>query len=146
DGKGQEMPSWRDKIGEEPARGLLAHVRAFAPTKATPKGGSQAGYYGRSLQEEERSSAEFAERKPSQGFFEGLIRWLGKFHPAAVNFPVALLSAAAVAELLRMATGRPAFDVAARYCLWFGFLTAVVAGILGWFTGGFQLTDASWII
>src|SRR5439155_19685227 len=62
------------------------------------------------------------------------------------HFPIALLTAAAVAELLRMATSNPAFDAISRYCVWFGTLTAVVAGVLGWFLGGFRLTDASWVL
>ncbi len=62
-------------------------------------------------------------------FFEELIRWLGKFHPPAVHFPIALLTAAAVAGLLRMATGTPTFDAIARYWVWFGALTAVVFGL-----------------
>jgi mono/diheme cytochrome c family protein len=36
EGKGAEMPSWRGKIDEEQARGLVAHVRAFAPTTKGP--------------------------------------------------------------------------------------------------------------
>ncbi len=34
------------------------------------------------------------------------IQWLGKFHPIVVHFPIALLVAAAVAELLHMATNK----------------------------------------
>jgi mono/diheme cytochrome c family protein len=36
DGKGQGMPPVRGKIGEEQARGLVAHVRSFASTTANP--------------------------------------------------------------------------------------------------------------
>jgi uncharacterized membrane protein len=63
-----------------------------------------------------------------------------------VHFPIALLTAAAVAELLGIATGRPAFGAITRYCVWFGTLTALAAGTLGWFLGGFHLTDASWVL
>ena len=45
-----------------------------------------------------------------------------------------------------MTTGQPAFDAISRYCVWFGTLTAVVAGVLGWFMGRFRLTDASWVM
>jgi mono/diheme cytochrome c family protein len=34
DGKGRGMPPWRDKLSEGQARGLVSHVRAFAPTRA----------------------------------------------------------------------------------------------------------------
>ena len=150
DGKEPEMPSWRGKISEEQASGLVAHVRAFAPTPGTPKSASPAMSNERDgrleKEQEESTPAELAEAKPPSGFFEKLIRWLGKFHPPAVHFPIALLTFAAVAELLRMAAGKPAFDAISRYCVWFGTLTAVVAGTLGWFLGGFRLTDASWVM
>jgi mono/diheme cytochrome c family protein/uncharacterized membrane protein len=136
DGKGSEMPPHRGKIDEAQARGLVAYVRTFART--TGKSG-QADQEGPARDEQ-------AEDVPTGRFFEKLIRWLGRFHPAAVHFPIALLTAAAVAELLRMATGKPAFDAIARYCVWFGVLTALVAGTLGWFMGRFRLTDASWVM
>jgi uncharacterized membrane protein len=89
---------------------------------------------------------EAAEVEPPKGYFEKLIRWLGKFHPPAVHFPIALLTAAAVAEVLRMATGKPAFDDISRYCVCFGALTAAGAGTLGWFLAGVRLSDASWVL
>jgi plastocyanin len=75
-----------------------------------------------------------------------VIRWLGKLHPPAANFPIALLVAAAVAEVLLAATGRPAFDAANRFCLWFGALAAVLTGTLGWFMGGFRTADPSGVL
>jgi plastocyanin len=75
-----------------------------------------------------------------------IMRWLGKFHPPAANFPIALLVAAAVSEVLLVATGRPAFDAASRFCLWFGALAAVLTGTLGWFLGGFRTEDSSWVM
>jgi uncharacterized membrane protein/mono/diheme cytochrome c family protein len=134
DGKGPEMPPHRDVISEEQARRLAAYVRSFAPTTWSPG-------------PEDRKWPDRAQDTGSpRGLLEKSIRWLGKFHPPAVHFPIALLVAAAVAELLRMATGRPSFDAVSRYCIWFGAFTAVVAGALGWFAGRFQLTDASWVM
>lgn len=82
----------------------------------------------------------------AQGFFPRLIAWLGKFHPPAVNFPLALIIAAAIAEVLLIATGRPTFTVAGRFCIWFGAIGAAGAALLGWFFGGFHLVDDSWIL
>src|SRR5262249_41587259 len=122
---------------EEQARSLVAHVRASAP--ATEKSGQG--------QHEGPASAEPAESEPPSSFLGKLTRWLGGFHPPAVNFPIALLTVAAFAELLRIVTGRRkrALNAVSRYCIALGAITAAVAGILGWFLGGFQLTDASWI-
>ena len=87
-------------------------------------------------------------RRPTRprDLFEKLIGWLGKFHPPAVHFPIGLLTAAALAELLRLVTGKPAFDAISRYCVWFGTLTAVAAGALGWSLAGLRLTDESWVM
>jgi mono/diheme cytochrome c family protein/uncharacterized membrane protein len=133
DGKGKRMPSWREKMSEEQARSLVAYVRAFA---STPDRAGQKG-------QDEPPPAELMEAEPAASFFDKLISWLGQFHPPAVQFPIALLTAAAVAELLRLATGNSTFEAISRYCLWFGTVTAVAAGVLGWFLAGFRLSDPS---
>jgi plastocyanin len=96
----------------------------------------------------ERRSEQDAEKPGAwpSGLAGELIRWLGKFHPPAANFPIALLVAAAIAEILFATSGRPPFDAASRFCLWFGALAAVLTGTLGWFTGGFRTADPSWVM
>ena len=54
--------------------------------------------------------------------------WLGKLHPVAVHFPIGLLLAAVLADLLRK---RPA----ACFCLTLGALGAIAASALGWIAG-----------
>src|SRR5262249_14604941 len=80
---------------------------------------------------------------PVRGFGTKLIDWLGKFHPPSTHFPMALLVAAALAGLLGVVTGRSLFEGAARYCLWFGTLGAVLTALLGWLMGGFRWADRS---
>jgi uncharacterized membrane protein len=79
-------------------------------------------------------------------FLEELIGWVGKFHPATVHFPIALLVAAAVAELLLLLTGRSKFEAVSQFCIWFGAATAPVAGMLGWCLAGFHLIDRNWVL
>jgi mono/diheme cytochrome c family protein len=67
DGKGKEMPPWREKINEEQARRLVAYVRAFDSST----GGSGQG------EPEEPPQAEPAEAKPPGSFSEKLIGWFG---------------------------------------------------------------------
>jgi uncharacterized membrane protein len=74
------------------------------------------------------------------------IAWIGKFHPPATHFPIALIIAAAVAEVLFARTGKTLFDNARQYCLWFGIIAAVGTGMLGWCLGGFELTDKDWLL
>jgi mono/diheme cytochrome c family protein/uncharacterized membrane protein len=134
DGKGSEMPPLRGKISDEQVRGLVAYIRSFSPSVGTSGPGQPDGL----------ALPGSAQAKPPTAFLAKLIRWLGRFHPPLVHFPIALLTAAAVAELLRLVTGKLEFDAISRFCLWFGAFTAVAAGILGWFLAGFRLTDASW--
>ncbi len=84
--------------------------------------------------------------KGRPSFAGKLVNWLGRFHPASVNFPTAMLVAAAIAELLLVRTDRSLYSSAGRFCLWFGALSAVVAGTLGWFFAGFRLSDDQWIM
>jgi uncharacterized membrane protein len=141
------MPPWRGKISEEQARRLVNHIRAFASEAENP---SQEEYEQRSPAEAKKygepTAVATAEAKGPRDFTGKPIAWLGKLHPAAVHFPVALLTAAAVAKFLRLATGKPDFDAASRFCIWFGALAAVAAAILGWFAGGFRLPDTSWVL
>ena len=96
--------------------------------------------------EREANLGQPPDARPPISFLDKVIGWVGKFHPVTVHFPIALLTAAAAAELLRLLTGNLVFDAVSRYCVWFGTLTAVVADVLGWFTAGFQLADASWVM
>lgn len=86
------------------------------------------------------------EHAGEQGFAGAVITWMGKFHPASINFPVGLMLSAALAELLLIATGRPLFEAAARFCVWVGSLSTVGAALLGWFFAGFRWTDPQWIM
>jgi len=90
-----------------------------------------------------------ARAQPSQarkGFFSNLITWIGKFHPPSINIPIGLILAAVVAEGLSMATKRPMFDHAGRFCVWLAAIGAVVSVSLGWCFAGFRLTDADWMM
>jgi mono/diheme cytochrome c family protein/uncharacterized membrane protein len=133
-GKGKGMPGYRAKISEEQARDLGAYVRAFHQTKNS------------STEEKEGAPGEREHANSSVGFIEELVAWLGKSHRPAVHFPIALLVTAALAELLKIVTGRLSFDFASRYCIWVGAIMTVIAAVLGWFLGGFRLTDPSWIL
>jgi len=78
--------------------------------------------------------------------FGRFLFWLGKLHPAAVHFPIALLLGAALAELISLRRNAPFFRDAGRFCLWLGTLSAVGAALLGWFYGGFRLVDDETIL
>lgn len=84
--------------------------------------------------------------QPSTAAMPKFLEWLGRFHPATVHFPIGLLVAAALAELLGLITRRSSYSSTARFCLWLGALGAILAGGLGWLFGGFHLVDDDWIL
>jgi mono/diheme cytochrome c family protein len=61
-----------------------------------------------------------------------LVRWLGKFHLLLVHFPIALVFAAALAELRSIWQRNPLGSETTRFCLWLAALTAVPTAALGW--------------
>ncbi len=124
------MPTLR-KPGQEEPEG-----RVLPQTEGDSRQGEQVG----------PALAEPPEADAPRSFVEKLANWLGRIHSPAVHFPIALLTAAAVAELIRMITGITAFDAVSRYCIWFGTLTAMMACALGWCAGSFRLTDPSWVL
>jgi uncharacterized membrane protein len=71
---------------------------------------------------------------------EGLsrgVRFLGKFHPLAVHFPVALILAAVLAEFLLVLTSRRGFAEASHFAISTGALGAIVAIALGLAAGAY---------
>lgn len=61
-----------------------------------------------------------------------LVEYAGRFHAAGVHFPIALLFAAAMAELLGAWKKTDAWHITVRYCVWFGAIAALLSTALGW--------------
>lgn len=60
-----------------------------------------------------------------------LVDWLGRFHPVAVHFPIALILMAGLAEWMFARSGSAAFDAAARFMIRAGAMAAIPAALLG---------------
>ena len=72
--------------------------------------------------------------------------FLGRLHPAAVHFPIALFLVAALAELMLFFNPAAGIGASVRFLTWAGAAGGVVAAALGWFAGGFRLSDRSEIL
>jgi uncharacterized membrane protein len=136
DGKGDDMPSAPEDMSENQARGLVAYVREFARVAPSSE----------RVDPQVSASTSDGEAGPRRSFYAKMIRWLGKFHPPAVHFPIALLAAAAFAELLGLLIGRREFEVVSRFCVWLGTVAGLGSGVLGWFAGGLHLRDSSAVL
>ncbi len=72
--------------------------------------------------------------------------FLGRLHPAAVHFPIALFLVAGLAELILFFNPTAGLGASVRFLTWTGAAGGVVAATLGWFAGGFRLSDRSEIL
>lgn len=68
----------------------------------------------------------------AMGFWPHFVRWIGHFHPMMTAFPIALLLAAALAELLRICCGPSWLGDASRWCVIVGAIGAIITVPLGW--------------
>ena len=69
--------------------------------------------------------------------------FIGKFHPLLVHFPIALVLAAAAAELVVLATTRTAWRTVAVANIRAGAALGVVTAITGWLFAASPLVDTS---
>jgi uncharacterized membrane protein/mono/diheme cytochrome c family protein len=61
-----------------------------------------------------------------------IVRFLGKFHLLMLHFPIALVLAAGLAELLSLRKRNSIPSETVRFCLWLGALAAIPTAALGW--------------
>ncbi len=59
-----------------------------------------------------------------------------KLHPATVHFPIALLLAAALTQVIAIARPSTALESAVRVMVWGGAIGAIVAALFGWIHTG----------
>jgi plastocyanin len=60
------------------------------------------------------------------------VRWVGHFHPAMTVFPIGLLLAGVLAEILRIATKAAWLEGVARYCVIVAAVGGAITAPLGW--------------
>jgi uncharacterized membrane protein len=82
---------------------------------------------------------EAMEEERPKSVSERLMSWIGRTHPFAVHFPIALFPVALVALVLARRRGETVELIRALIIVAGG--ASVIAAVLGWFTGGFTLTD-----
>jgi uncharacterized membrane protein len=111
-----------------------ANAQANAPRANTPG----------AMHEMMEGHAEAMEEARPKTFSERLMSWIGRTHPFAVHFPIALFPVALIALIL--ARGRGETVELIRALIIVAGAASVVAAVLGWFTGGFVLVDTDAVL
>ena len=101
---------------------------------------------GMAMEHEEAASAHEQAADENKTFGQRLVSWLGRLHPFGVHFPIAMFVGAFAVELFGLWKRNTDYKRAAFIMLCIGALGAVVAAALGWFAGGFYLTDRNPIL
>lgn len=81
---------------------------------------------------------------PAPKTFEGrLMAWIGKWHPAIIHFPIALLLTVALLELAAIVRRKPLYTASNKILLGVAVAGAFVAAPVGWFNAGLPMPDDS---
>ncbi len=98
----------------------------------------------------QQAAAPSEEAPPKHAWGHGglghLASWLGRWHPSAVHFPIALLLAAAAAEVLLALRPGASLAGTVRFCIAAGALLAPLAAALGWLAAGPVAADEDWVV
>ncbi|MGK0219514.1 MAG: putative membrane protein/mono/diheme cytochrome c family protein [Planctomycetota bacterium] len=92
-----------------------------------------------------------AQEPPKKEPMNPVLKWLSHFHPIVVHFPIGLLSAAFLAQLLFALRPSWKTDIAAGFCLAVGALGSIPSALLGWqlaesrASGGDELFNHRWL-
>jgi len=98
---------------------------------------------GESIAAQTISPDEMMRQKVEQNRLTSVGDLLARLHPVAAHFPIALLLVAALAEFALMIRPTLGLQTTIRFLVAGGALGAVAAALLGWFAGGWRLSDQS---
>jgi uncharacterized membrane protein len=122
-----------------PAAGHENHQREQVAKEVEAGGAPTPGMTPGAMQERMEEHAEAMEDARPKTFSGRLMSWLGRTHPFAVHFPIALFPVALVALILARRRGETVELIRALIIV--AGAASVIAALLGWLTGGFVLVD-----
>ncbi len=115
--------------GTEPSPGDPASPQPPGPEVSAPSPGAAPGA---------RVPPAAADPQQVSDPTQRVVEFLGRLHPIAVHFPIALLLTAALFELISLVSRSPRPRHVARTCLVLGALGAAVAAVFGWISADFE--------
>lgn len=135
-------------LGAGPGPEVALQANAAAPaTHATPPPEETANMH-EGMADAHEMAAEKHEEAADENktFGQRLVSWLGRLHTVVIHFPIAMFVGALAVELFGIWRRDDRYRSAAHVMLGVGAIGAVVAALLGWFAGGFYLTDRNQIL
>ena len=136
-----------DKLGAGPGPSAAeqAAPKAAAPAAAAPA--DMANMHENMAEGHEMAMEQHEDAADeNRTFGQRLVSWLGRLHTLLVHFPIAMFVGALLVELYGRWQKNREFERAAHVMLIVGTIGAVVAAFLGWFAGGFYLTDRNQVL
>jgi uncharacterized membrane protein len=131
--------STTSSVAHEEHRKKAQAAQAAQVKATTAQGGAARVKTPGAMHEMMEDHAEAIEEQAPKTFSERLMRWLGRTHPFAVHFPIALFPVALMALILARRRGETVELIRALIIV--AGLASAAAAALGWFTGGFVLID-----
>lgn len=130
-----------EELGAGPGPAVEVSNKASAPqTEAADRHTEMAVAHGAAMEHHAEAAAE------NKTFGQRLVSWLGRLHSLVVHFPIAMFIGALGVELYGVWRGSRDYERVAQVMLVVGAIGAVMAALLGWFAGGFYLTDRNSIL
>jgi uncharacterized membrane protein len=87
-----------------------------------------------------------AAAEENKTFSQRLVSWFGRLHTVVTHFPIAMFVGALGVEVYGLWRRDRQYQAAAHVMLMVGAVGAIVAAALGWFAGGFYLTDRNQVL
>ena len=134
-----------DKLGAGPGPSKAEQIatNAAAPTESADVVNMHEGM---ASAHEEAVEHQIDVAEANKTFGQRLVSWLGRMHTVIIHFPIAMFIGALLVELYGIWRKEREYERAAQVMLVVGALGAVLAAFLGWFAGGFYLTDRNAVL
>lgn len=127
-----------------PAASHEKHKQAQVEAQARAQAGAAAGTVGAAPASMAEHMAGMAQEEAPQTFWQRLTGWMGRMHPFAVHFPIALYPIAFVALLLARRRGGPVELIRAIVIV--AGVASIGAAALGWLNAGLIMADSDVVL
>jgi uncharacterized membrane protein len=137
-----------DQLGAGPGPKVAAAQPASAAQGTAPAANAAVATSHENMAMNHEMAAEMHEEAADKNktFGQRLVSWLGRLHTLVIHFPIAMFVGALGVEIFGLWRRNPVYQSAAHVMLIVGAVGAIIAAFLGWFAGGFYLTDRNQIL